>query len=145
MKVAPLICAGMAAIVSGMGALAWPSVAAAQGRDPVEMLGEADANRDGSVSWAEVVSLRTRSFQRLDQNKDGFVSSSDRPFGPFGMRFDEAFVQVQRQFDANSDGRVSRAEMINAPAPAFSRGDVNRDGILSAQEWSVLRATPRPK
>jgi len=145
MNVTFFVRAGLAVLLSGACTLAWPSVAAAQQRDPVEMLAEADANGDGAISWEEVVALRTQNFQRLDRNNDGYISANDRPRGPFGARFDEAFVQVKRQFDANSDGRVSRAEMIGAPAPVFKRGDVDGDGVLSAQELSALRAAAPAK
>jgi hypothetical protein len=129
--------AGLAALVM----VACVSPAAAQNRDPLEMLAEADANNDGAISWSEVVALRTQNFNRLDRNSDGVISASDRPRGPFGARFDEAFAQVQSQYDVNSDRRITRAEMIGAPAPAFTQGDTNNDGILSAEELSVLRAT----
>lgn len=128
--------AGLAALL--MVACVWP--AAAQSRDPLEMLAEADANNDGAIAWTEVVALRTQNFNRLDRNGDGVISTRDRPRGPFGARFDEAFAQVQRQFDANFDGRVSRAEMVGAPAPIFTQGDVDGNRVLSAEELSALRA-----
>ena len=127
--------AGLAALLM----VACVSPAAAQNRDPLEMLAEADANNDGAIAWTEVVALRTQNFNRLDRNSDGVISSSDRPRGPFGARFDEAFAQVQRQFDANSDRRVTRAEMIGAPAPVFAEGDTNSDGVLSAEELTAIR------
>lgn len=137
--------AGLAAVLSGVCMLSWTSVAAAQGKDPVEMLAEADANGDGAISWSEVVALRTQNFERLDRNKDGYISAKDRPQGPFGARFDEAFAQVQKQFDADSDGRVSRSEMLDAPGPVFAKGDVDGDGVLSAEELSALRAAAAAK
>lgn len=130
------ISAGLAALLM----IASVSPAAAQNRDPTEMLAEADANNDGAISRAEVVALRTQNFSRLDRNSDGYVSASDRPRGPFGARFDEAFARALEQFDVNSDRRVSRAEMIDAGMPAFTQGDTNNDGVLSAEELSALRA-----
>lgn len=135
MNVKIQIRAGFAALLM----VACVSPANAQDRDPLEMLAEADANNDGAIAWTEVVALRTQNFNRLDRNSDGVISTSDRPRGPFGARFDEAFAQVQRQFDANSDRRVTRAEMIGAPAPVFTEGDTNNDGVLSAQELSAIR------
>lgn len=116
-----------------------PAVAAAQARDPLQLISEADANKDGAVSWAEVVSMRRQTFARLDRNTDGVISSADRPWGAFGARFDQAFASVKSQFDANGDNRVARSEMVDAPSPVFDRGDINGDRILSAEELAVLR------
>jgi hypothetical protein len=136
MNVKVSISAGLAALLMVVGV----SPAFAQNRDPVQLLAEADANGDGAISWSEVIALRTQNFERLDRNGDGYIDANDRPRGPFGARFDEAFTQVKSQFDANGDQRVSRAEMIDAPAPVFTQGDVDGNGVLSAEELSALRA-----
>lgn len=57
-----------------------------------------------------------------------------------GGRFDDAFGQMQSQFDANKDRRVSRAEMLDSPSPSFVAGDVNADRVLSQDEIAALRA-----
>ena len=97
-----------------------------------EMLKQADANRDGQITWAEIEQLRARSFARLDRNGDGYIDSADRP-SMFGGRFDTAMQSVAR-FDANNDGRISNSEMMNADAPAFTQADTNNDQILTAAE-----------
>jgi Ca2+-binding EF-hand superfamily protein len=130
---------GVAALLSAVCMLN-PSVAAAQARDPVQLISEADANGDGAVSWAEVIAMRTQTFARLDRNRDGFISVADRPRGAFGARFDQAFANVKSQFDTNGDNRVSRAEMVDAPSPVFDRGDTNGDRVLSAEEFAALRS-----
>lgn len=135
---------GVAALLSAACMLNSPP-AAAQTRDPVQLISEADANGDGAVSWVEVVSMRTQTFARLDRNKDGYISTSDRPRGPIGQRFDQAFANVKGQFDANGDNRVSKAEMVDAPSPVFDRGDTNGDRILSTQELAALRSTAPKK
>jgi len=83
--------------------------------------------------------MRTQVFSRLDRNSNGFVEANDRP-RVLGARFDEAFAQLQRQFDANSDRRVSRAEMLNSQSLSFEAGDVNGDRVLSSDEIAALRA-----
>ncbi|NWH07468.1 MAG: hypothetical protein HXY22_02270 [Alphaproteobacteria bacterium] len=122
-----------------------PSVAAAQARDPVQLISEAGANGDGAVSWVEVIAMRTQTFARLDRNKDGLISAADRPRGAFGVRFDQAYASVKSQFDANGDNLVSRAEMVDAPSPVFDLGDTNGDRILSAEELAALRSAARNK
>jgi hypothetical protein len=129
------------ACVAALLMVASVSPAAAQNRDPVQLLAEADANDDGAVSWSEVVALRTQNFERLDRNDDGYIAANDRPRGLYAGRFDQAFSQVKEQYDANSDERVSRAEMVNAPAPLFTQGDVDGNRVLSAQELRTLRAS----
>lgn len=134
---------GVAALLS-VACMLNPPVAAAQARDPVQLIGEADANGDGAVSWAEVIAMRTQTFARLDRNEDRSISAADRPRGPFGARFDQAFASVKSQFDANGDNRVSRPEMVDAPSPVFDRGDTNGDRTLNAEELAALRsAAPR--
>jgi len=135
---------GVAALLSAVCMLN-PSVAAAQARDPLQLISEADANGDGAVSWPEVIAMRTQTFARLDRNKDGVISATDRPRGAFGARFDQAFASVKSQFDANGDNKVSRSEMVDAPSPIFDRGDANGDRVLSAEEFAALRsAAPKP-
>lgn len=113
--------------------------AAAQSADDVEaLLKQADANRDGQVTWSEVVELRAKSFSRLDRNGDGYADRSDRP-RMFGSRFDQAMTKVAR-FDANGDGRISKAEMIEAEAPAFTKADANGDKIVTTDEINAARA-----
>lgn len=74
----------------------------------------------------------TEIFRRIDRNRDGLVSrgefvgtdtADDRRLG----RFDE--------LDLNGDGRVSSSEWQGSTA-TFERRDVNRDGVLSADELS---------
>lgn len=103
-------------------------------------LAEADANGDGSITWQEMLDMRAGIFERLDRNGDGYADSKDSPgLGPAKKRYDEALGKVQNA-DANGDGRISKSEMLNAPAPLFENGDTNGDKVLSAAELSALRA-----
>lgn len=105
----------------------------------MDRLAEADANGDGNIEWQEVLDMRAGIFERLDRNGDGFASSEDAPrFGPGRSRFEEALVNIQGA-DANSDGKVSKAELLEGPAPMFEQGDTNGDSVLSAEEITALR------
>lgn len=128
-----------AAFVLAVSAPILAMPATAQAQNPQEMLEQADANRDGSVAWEEVVALRVSSFARLDRNGDGFIDSADRPPSRFGRRFDEAFTGLAAQYDANADQRISQSELIDAPAPLFEKGDTDGDNVLSQQEMQALR------
>lgn len=123
-------------LVAAVMILAAAGPASAQTAD---RLAEADANGDGNITWQEMTDARAATFARLDRNGDGFVDNNDSPrMGPMKARFQEAFAQLKTS-DANGDGRISKSEMMNAPAPLFENGDTNGDKILSAAELSALR------
>jgi len=137
-RVLTLMLAGSVA----MAIAAAPAIA--QQPNVEEVLARADANGDGDISMDEVMAFRASSFTQLDRNGDGVISVDDRPRGPFAARFDEAFERVQASFDGDRDGTVSQDEMMGAPTPAFERGDVDGDGVLTAEEIAALRAEASP-
>lgn len=102
-------------------------------------LAEADANGDGNIEWQEMLDMRADIFERLDRNGDGVADSSDSPrFGPAKSKFSEALGKL-KDADANADGQITQAEMMDAPSPPFEAGDTDGDKVLSAEELSVLR------
>ena len=107
-------------------------------KDAQKMFKQADKNRDGNISWSEVLDMRKSVFYRLDRNKDGFVDKTDRP-SFFGSQFDKAFERFV-EFDTDGDNRVSRQELLDGEAPAFEEADTNKDKILSAEEIEAMRA-----
>lgn len=113
-----------------------PGTASAQSMD---RLADADANGDGNIEWQEMLDTRAGIFERLDRNGDGFADNADAPrFGPGRSRFQQALANLQGA-DANNDGRISKTEMLDAPAPLFEDGDTNGDKVLSAEEITALR------
>lgn len=124
------------ALAGGFVLFATPDAASAQ---DAGRLAEADANGDGKITWQEMVDMRAGIFERLDRNGDGFASSDDSPgMGPGKRRFSDAFDKVKNT-DANGDGRISKDEMLNGPAPLFDKGDIDGDKVLSAAELAALR------
>lgn len=132
-----LVLGTLAAAIAALPLLALPAAAQSAG-EAEQMLAQADANRDGQVTWAEVVALRKQMFARFDRNADGYIDTRDRP-AMFSGYFDEAKGKVAR-FDTDGDGRISRAELVNGDAPVFAKGDKNGDKILSSEEIRTLRA-----
>lgn len=118
--------------------------AVAQTADRDEMVARADANGDGDISWSEITTLRIDSFNRLDRNSDGVVNADDSPVRPFAGRFNQALERLQADFDADRNGEITKDEMLNAPAPMFEQGDVDDDGVLTAEEMAALRANTQP-
>lgn len=124
------------ALAGSLAVVAFADGAAAQSAD---RLARADANGDGDIEWQEMVDMRSAAFERLDRNGDGFADSEDSPrFGPGKSRFGEALTQLQNA-DADGDGRISKAEMLEAPAPMFADGDTDGDKVLSSGEIAALR------
>ena len=127
----------LAVLLAG-GALASP--AAARGRpDPMEMLEQADANRDGTVSRAEFVDARRARFARMDRNGDGHVSEDDLP-RIARRRAGERIEQAVAGFDDDHDGRLSRKEFVNGPTRLFDLGDRDGNGALDRREVEAMRA-----
>lgn len=125
-------------VVLAGGTLASP--AAARGRpDPMEMLEQADANRDGAVSRAEFVDARRARFAKMDRNGDGHFSDADLP-RIVRKRAGDRIEQVTAGFDSNRDGRLSRDEFVNGPTRLFDLGDRDGNGQLDKREVEAVRA-----
>ncbi|MFN3537510.1 MAG: EF-hand domain-containing protein [Brevundimonas sp.] len=112
-----------------------------QNRDPLQMLQNADTNRDGVVTREEFQAARNQLFDRLDRNRDGYLSSADASGRRMrGGRAAEMLERMTTAFDANNDGRVSRGEFVYGPAWLFDQGDQNGDGRIDQAEMQALRA-----
>ena len=114
-----------------------------------------DTNRDGSVTAAERVAQRAarqlQRFQRLDKDGNGALSPTE-----FAARGDRAERGERRRggrgrlgrgggadVDANGDGTISRAEFQARALARFDRGDLDRNGVLTAAERQQARAGMR--
>lgn len=129
--------ASTVACLAGAALALTPALAQSGPAGMQQMLERADANKDGAVTRTELIDSRVNTFERLDRNEDGVVSSKDRPrLG--GGRFDTAVSRLSAQFDANEDGELTRAEFVDGPTTGFDAGDVNGDDILSADEIANL-------
>lgn len=106
-------------------------------REFVLAAGTWDLNRDGEVTCEEWKQYITGLFREADANRDGILTREE--FAALGRR-DRLFETVGlNYFDANADGRVSLAEMLDKPNPAFTLLDKNGDCVISSDE----RVQPR--
>ena len=107
-------------------------------RDFAEQLKAADRNHDGQVSRPELVGYRTTQWIRFDRNGDGYFSRDDLPGFVQNRWSGEKLVHLRRAFDRNGDDRISRAEFIGGPTPAFDAADTNGDGLVGEAELRTL-------
>jgi len=141
-----------------LAALAVPAAAQNSAPQPVtraaydaNMNGEfakIDANRDGTVSAAELSAARGRAtaeatrrqasamFSKLDTDKNGSLSAAE--FGKL-LTVDPAKLPPAPllQFDANKDGNVTRAEFTAGTGANFASIDTNKDGTVSVAEMQA--------
>jgi hypothetical protein len=102
---------------------------------------QADANQDGKVTRQEYIDARTAQFARMDRNGDGVVDDGDSR-----ERADQSFLgkraaaAMRGRIDANSDGKISKDEFVNAPTTMFDRFDADKSGELDAKELEAARA-----
>lgn len=127
---------GAVLVVFSLSAVAWAQTDNAQVR---EMLTRADSNGDGQVTRKELEKSRSKTLERLDRTGDGVISTKDRPPRPFSKRFDEAFSRIVEEFDANTDGQVTRKEFVEGPTTGFDAADLDGNDILSAEEIEKLK------
>ena len=122
-----------------VAALAAPSAHAAS-RAPGAALDKADANRDGYVTRDEFRASRVAQFERLDRNNDGVMTLSDFPrLAKSNRRKAQTLKTVISHADRDVDGRVTRAEFVDGPAPLFDRADRDHDDRLSREEVTAAR------
>lgn len=84
----------------------------------------------------------TAQFDRLDLNRDGFLSRAEvEPLGlvpDAGVTTPQSAADAFRRLDINADGFLSRAEVGTTfnpiPGGSFDAFDTNRDGFLNMTE-----------
>ncbi|MEM8884369.1 MAG: EF-hand domain-containing protein [Planctomycetota bacterium] len=107
------------------------------GRDWAKRIQTMDADKDGKVAKAEWKG-RPEGFDRLDQNKDGFIDAAEveqfsknmRRRGGWRNQPSEALF---RRMDADKDQKISRDEWKMSP-DMFDRFDANGDGFITTDE-----------
>lgn len=82
---------------------------------------------EGGQSREAALDRMAEMFDRLDANRDGVIGADERTGGRGGGRLLE-------RLDVDSDGAVTRAEMLAGAAARFDAADANGDGVLSEDE-----------
>lgn len=116
------------------------SNADAASRTPGAALDKADADHDGYVTREEFKAARSAQFDHLDRDDDGVVTLSEFPrLARSNRPKARALKSVIGRADRDGDGRVTRAEFVDGPAPLFDRVDADHDGRLSRAEAAAAR------
>jgi len=124
-----------------------------RGRFPGPGLGFAtlDTNGDGTLTAGEIDAAST-SLRKLYKNADGRITAEEarmafaeirprggpeggrgRREGPGGNAVDDN-VKTLMAFDADGDGKLSKAELPERMQVMFDRADENKDGFLTVDE-----------
>lgn len=132
-------------------------------RQFMQMLMSTDADQDGKASYAEVTAAKPgfakSDFDRVDRNKDGFITAADAPKAPqatdrpkkpgaksaTGNRAARLTPEQREKMrerligaDTNADGYVSREEartgLPNVTDERFKAMDRNGDGKLGPED-----------
>lgn len=130
-----------AMILAAAALLAAPAAFAQSRSEGMQMLANADADRNGVVTRAEYAQARAANFARMDRNEDGAVSKAD--FGRLARFRTDAAGRLDTliaAMDTNKDGKATRAEFEAAPMPLFDRADADGDGRIDANEMAAAKA-----
>ena len=98
-----------------------------------------DTNKDGGLSLAEMQQAALVRFTQQDTNKDGFLTAEEMQAGKKAQRVGKYLQKRIKKQDTNKDGKISKAEAQAQVSTHFSRLDVNKDGVVKAEEMKGNR------
>lgn len=107
-----------------------------------------DLDQDGDLS-AEEIERASTSLKSLDKNGDGKLAAEELrppapPDAPTGPSPADLVMQLM-EFDANKDGKLTRAEIPARLRGLFERADANKDGSLTREELTKFAESSGPR
>ncbi len=100
--------------------------------------GSWDRNRDNQVTCDEWKAYATELFNAADATRDDALDVTE---WNEMIKTDRMFeVADHNYFDANNDGKVSRAEFVDRPNPAFKLMDTGNTCVLSGAQVAGARS-----
>lgn len=111
--------------------------------NPQEMFKRLDKNGDGKISKEEAPERLAANFDKIDANKDGFITPDELkarqpgPGGPDGARPNPE--DIFKRMDKNGDGKIAKDEANERLAANFDKLDANKDGFITPDELRAAR------
>ncbi len=92
-----------------------------------------DKNNDDTLVRSELEDGLKRNFAAADVNASGLLEPSE--VRSFNDRFDDQ-SNISPVIDWNADGKIVMAEFATQWRTMFERSDINRDGLVDADEMA---------
>lgn len=103
---------------------------------------EVDLNKDGVISRGEIVGEAEKAFGGYDQNNDGKLVEAELNSRGGGRSAMGGFIRGHaKKLDRDSDGVLTRKEVVDNATRMFSRLDKNGDGRATKIEQEAGRMT----
>ena len=98
-----------------------------------------DADKDGKITQVEIDAFRKAEVASADANSDGFMTADELAamhLKQLTARAQDMAAKMVERLDADSDGKLSAAEMAARPMPdkLFARVDTDADGAITKDE-----------
>lgn len=93
-----------------------------------ELMQQADVNKDGVLTKAELEATLESQFARIDRNGDGKANEDDAPKFAGRDRFTSRVSPLIAEQDQNGDGALTFAEFSVRSLSGFARMDDDGDG-----------------
>lgn len=123
----------------GFGALlATPAEAQGFGQRGQDRLQAIDTDGDGAISRAESEAAHAERFAKADSNGDGVITFAEFDAQMKRGKADRKQAMFDR-LDTDGSGEVTKAELSASNAARFDQGDLNGDGLITAEERATMR------
>jgi Ca2+-binding EF-hand superfamily protein len=100
--------------------------------------GRFDADKNGTLSLAEVKARTGKSFLRADGNGDGTVTAAEID-DMLRKAMERRRTAILKHMDADNNGSITQAELDKFVEAMFNGADANSDGGVSLDEARAFK------